>query len=105
MTQEQKRLFWQQHIIDWQQSGLSQAEYTRRHDLTIKSFSYYKRRYGQTDESVQPSTPAMVPVVLKDNEHEPSQSGIRLVTPQGFRLELTSDFDQMTLRRLLAVLA
>ncbi len=69
MTREQKRLFWQQHITDWQNSGLSQAEYTRQQGLTLKSFSYYKRRYGQFDVPVQSRASAIVPVVLdKANE-------------------------------------
>ncbi len=31
-TREQKRRFWQQHVEGWQQSGLSQRAYCRRHE-------------------------------------------------------------------------
>ena len=30
---EQKRIYWKQHIEHWQQTGLTQAEYCRRHNL------------------------------------------------------------------------
>ena len=30
---EQKRAFWKQHIDSWQETGLTQAEYCRRHNL------------------------------------------------------------------------
>ena len=30
---EQKRTYWKQHIDQWQQTGLTQAEYCRRYNL------------------------------------------------------------------------
>ena len=45
---EQKRSYWKQQIEQWQQSGLSQAEYCRRNNLKHHRLVYWKRRYLKT---------------------------------------------------------
>jgi hypothetical protein len=37
---EQKRTYWKQQIDSWQQTGLSQTEYCRRHDLKHHQLVY-----------------------------------------------------------------
>lgn len=37
-----KLKFWQEHILQWQNSNLSQAEYCRQQKLDQNSFSYHK---------------------------------------------------------------
>ena len=103
-----KRDFWFQHIKAWQVSDLSQAEYVRQHNLSAKSFGYYRRRYFQSksaemDESKRTS---LLPVQL-DDKSEPlaeNQGSIFLTTPDGYRIELSSGFNADTLQRVLQVL-
>jgi len=40
------KLFWLDHIRQWDQSELSQAAYCRQHDLCEQKFSYRKRQSG-----------------------------------------------------------
>ena len=44
---EERRRFWEHHLEQCRTSGLSQAEYCRRHGLSIKSFGYRKRTIGK----------------------------------------------------------
>jgi hypothetical protein len=37
-----KQQFWLEHLIQWRDSGLSQASYCRKHSLNQNSLSYYK---------------------------------------------------------------
>jgi hypothetical protein len=46
--------FWQQHIAQWQTSGLSQAGYCRQHELTAHQFSYWKCKLLTMSETVGP---------------------------------------------------
>ena len=105
MTRLEKYQFWLNHIEAWSRSELSQAEYTRQHALSIKSFAYYKRRYGTEPEP--PPRPQLVPVVMPEENSAdsilPPGSGITLTSPGGFRLELPTDFDESCLRRILQV--
>ena len=86
MSREQKRQHWLNHIKAWQASDLSQAEYTRRHNLSVKTFQYHKRRYSQTFANITPAQ-TIVPVVVEPSESltAPLTSGITLVTPQGIK--------------------
>lgn len=44
--------FWQQHITQWQESGLSQADYCRQQALHAHQFSYWKCKLLTVDKPV-----------------------------------------------------
>ena len=104
-----KRQFWFHHIEHWEQSGLSQAEYARQQGLSIKSFGYYRRRYNrQQPLSVKPNV-SLLPVSVTTEEPaeqsvQTSSTGITLISPSGFRIELSSSFDPVALQSVLKVL-
>jgi len=55
MQSEQNTKRWFDHIEAWQQSGINQSEYCRRHKLCIKSFSSWKLKRNSKDvESLLP---------------------------------------------------
>ena len=41
---DDKSSYWHAHFESWENSGLSQAEYCRRHDLKYCLFHYWKRK-------------------------------------------------------------
>jgi len=47
--------FWERHLQQWRQSGLSQAQYCRRHRLSAPAFGWWKGRLFATGGPVQPS--------------------------------------------------
>lgn len=106
-----KRIFWLQHIEAWQASELSQAEYARQHQLSIKSFSYFRRRYarGITQKNGDAGkSPTLLPVQIESETtvvHKLSETGICLTSPEGFHIELSAGFDQQALRQVLTILA
>ena len=104
-----KRRFWLQHIEAWRTTDLSQTEYARQHQLSIKSFSYFRRRYAREPQPPQPETvkAALLPVHIAPEvtaKSEPSDTGISLTCPRGFRIELTTGFDPLVLRQVLNIL-
>ncbi|WP_299735738.1 hypothetical protein [uncultured Endozoicomonas sp.] len=52
-TVQRKQLqeLWQQRVNNWQQSGLSQTEWCKQHQLNIHQLSYWKRKLSQQPES------------------------------------------------------
>ncbi|MGB5620557.1 MAG: hypothetical protein WBM78_27195 [Desulfobacterales bacterium] len=46
---EQKRSYWKQQIDCWQETGLTQAEYCRRHNLKHHQLVYWKKRFPHTE--------------------------------------------------------
>jgi hypothetical protein len=43
-----KGRFWQRHLQRWRQSGLSQVQYCRRHQLSPAAFGWWKGRLSAT---------------------------------------------------------
>jgi len=46
--------FWWKHLQQWRQSGLSQAQDCRQHQLSLGTFGRWKGRLSATDGPVQP---------------------------------------------------
>ena len=59
-----KREFWFQHVEAWRKGRMAQSEYARKHNLSIKSFGYYRRRYFQEKE--QTTGQLGSPIILYD---------------------------------------
>lgn len=57
-----KRLttFWQQHESQWRNSGLTQAQYCKKHKLNSQRLSHHKRKLETKDE--QPSKTGFIAV-------------------------------------------
>ena len=93
---------------------MAQSEYARKHDLPIKSFGYYRRRYFRELEQAtsQPTNTSLLPVTVISEpvtEDKPGTStmtmpGITLTSPVGFRIEQSTGFDQKVLKQVLTML-
>lgn len=96
-----KQQFWKKHIAVWKGSGLSQAEYCRKHDIPVKTFGYHKRRLAVADKQ-QPVIP--VPQVVESIESKSRiNTPLKLFLPGGLQIEITPGFCQQTLKRVLEV--
>ena len=94
---EHKHQIWQSHIERWQQSALSQAAYCREHGLKAHQFTYWKNRLAQTDAGV-----TFVPLRFSQNLPVPvASSSFNLFTANGYRIEVVSGFDALTLKQLI----
>lgn len=93
---KEKRRFWEHHLEQCRASGLSQAEYCRRHGLSIKSFGYRKRTLAKA-----PLTLVEVPLAAPVS-YLPKPLSLAVGTRYTIRIE--PGFDAETLRQLLEVL-
>jgi transposase len=99
-TSRQRFKFWEEHLRQWQESGLSQTGYCRTHGLSDKSFVYWKKRIaaaGVTVSLVEVPRFQAMPV-------QPSNQPLRLMVGNRYGIEIERDFDEQTLDRLLRVL-
>ena len=99
---EQKRTDWKQHIESLRDTGLTQAEYCRRHNLKHHQLVYWKRRVLETETEV-----SFVPLKLEDLLDIPSQANrasLCLVINDHFKIEVRAGFDAELLRQLIFVL-
>ena len=89
---ESRERYWRERIGDWKESGLTQAEYARRHRITISTFGYWKRRFEP-----QPPSNAFVSVSAA------SLSPVRLHHPNGLVVECAAGTDIHWLRQLMGI--
>jgi transposase len=86
-TSSEKREFWGEQIRFWQESGLSQSEYCKRHGIRSSQWFYWRRRCRNTEEGL-----TLVPVRLPSLREATSKTpAIRVITPNGFTIELDCD--------------
>lgn len=75
-----RRQYWQEIVAEWQQSGLTQAEFSRRRAVADKSLSYWVRRLSRGKDPVR--LPA---VVQKEPVHGNLPQPVTFVSlPTGF---------------------
>ena len=99
---EQKRSFWKQHIDSWQQTGLTQTEYCRRHNLKHHQLVYWRKRFLKTETDV-----SFVPLQLEDLLDLPTgqrQAPLVLVINDQFKIEIRAGFDAHLLQQLIFAL-
>ena len=99
---EQKRSYWKHHIESWQETGLTQVEYCRRHNLKQHQLVYWKKRFLKSETEV-----SFVPVKFEDLLDIPSQPNhapLCLVINDQFKIEIRAGFDALLLRQLVVAL-
>ena len=99
---EKRRALWKKHIESWRSSGMTQTAYCIEHELKGHQFSYWKKRFVQTESGI-----TFVPVKIQRNLHSKasaSSATMRLIFGGDVAIEIEPDFDSRFLRRLIATL-
>lgn len=106
-------LRWNAILNDFRRSGLTQAEFCRRRDISLHSFRkrLYSPRRSQADSlNAHPAataSPHFLPVTILPSPIAPAPappSHLELLLTDGRRIAVAPGFDADTLRRLLTVL-
>lgn len=97
-----KRVYWKRQIESWRSSGLTQTAYCHQHELKAHQFTYWKKRFVQTDNGI-----TFVPVKIHGSLRSAAgmrSSSLLLTVGRDLQIEIKSDFDHELLRRLIATL-
>jgi len=102
---------WKALLNDFRRSGLTQAEFCRRRQISLHSFRkhLYQPRAPQTaagdDRPAAAADHPFLPVTILPDPPPPStdpSSHLELILPNGRRIAVAAGFDPLTLRRLIA---
>lgn len=94
-----KHDFWKQHIREWKGSGLSQAGYCRKKNISLKCFIYWKRKLIKAELST-----SLVEVPrLKAAQVFSQLRPLCLRIGNKYSIEIERGFDPETLDQLLRV--
>ena len=94
----------EQRVVAWIASGLSQAEFARRHGLSEKTLSNWNRRMrarGWTPEQSTARVPALLPVRVMGVSPSSAMSPIEVELRNGVVVRVRPDFDGPFLGRVL----
>ena len=69
----QSESFWQNHMTQWQESGLSQHAYCQEHNLVLNTFGNWKRKLNPAPAQ-KPSPDSFVELSIPALEMENSMS-------------------------------
>ena len=108
-----KARYWGDHVSAWFESGLSQAEYCRRHDLAAHNLGYWVRKLGsaRVGELSAPEATSSVELVEVDfrvaSEAVPAVESppFRIAVGERFWIEVRGDFDAAVFEKLVLSLA
>jgi hypothetical protein len=93
-----------QLVIEYEASGVTQAEFCRQQDLPLKTLARYVTRYRkQTVRGNDPNQPQRF-VAVEVTASRTAGSELTVVLRGGLRIEVKSGFDAGTLRQLVTVL-
>ena len=89
----------------YRSSGLTQREFADQNRLRFSTFTYWLRRYRDTESSGEGN--GLIRVMLKDEPAHPGGGDphLELVTPSGWTLRIPAGFPTEPTERLLALLA
>ena len=99
--QARNRRHWEAHLKAAAKSGLSRAEYCRRHNLSYHAMGYWRRKLFRGD-SRQTFVPVNMALIRKEDHRD--ESGLRILLPGNMSVAVGDDFSAATLDRLLTVL-
>jgi len=91
---------WTEIVEHWSVSGLSGAEFCRRHQLSAARFYTWRRRLGMTAGRGGAGS-SFLPLSFTDG---PERCGIAVVLGEHLRLDLSVGFDQGELLRAVQAL-
>jgi len=94
-----KEEYWKEHVEKCSRSGMSQAEYCRRHKLSPKLFTYWKRKLREQE------TISFIPVQVKPERYIPAEQTTGVVLyKEGYRIEIREGFKREVLGEVLRTL-
>jgi len=110
-----RRPFWQKHLRAWSQSGLTQADYCRRHQLSAPAFGWWKRQLegkpkvrkkplaAKQSERGDPATVRFVEVQHSSHVHpDGGPATYEVLLSQRRAIRVGPTFDPEILKRLIA---
>lgn len=101
---KRKRQYWREHINSWQDSGQSQTEYCRRHDLTYHRFVYWREKFAPKPNETVSIVEVPLPPVEFSSLGKPWPVALRVSIGQDLGIDVLPGFDSHTLQQIVVAL-
>ena len=102
-NRSRSRHHWEAHIRAQQKSGLSRAEYCRRHDLSYHALTYWQRKLSEPSRKQTQLIPVPVERITQ-HRISAATSGVKILLDDRIGIEVCEQFSPKALSQVLAVL-
>ena len=102
-TKEQARLYWQDVLERWQESGLSIGQFCREHQITESGFYTWRKKLSATSPAVETGSDKDTSFVQIDM-HGGKQSAMTLKLTSGHTLQIANQINTEALTKVLRAL-
>ena len=106
--------YWLGHLRQWEQAGITQADYCRRHGLSAAAFRWWRRKFlrkgrlaaraGDATNHRRTNRPGFVEVVAPMSPAPGASNVYEIVLPNQRSLRLWGRFEAEAVRTLVSVL-
>lgn len=97
--------FWRKQCRRWEKSGLVQAEFCRRHRISLAALRWWRGEINRRDRTRSKSgRPAFLPVRVVPASTTPAAGVLEVEVRGGRVLRVRQDFDPLLLRKVVAAL-
>ena len=98
-----RAVYWQEHISQWSESGLTQAEYCRRNKISAAAFNWWKRHLRKKSKTQKDSSTPMqfVEVHGVHPAHVGRSENYEILLSRGRAIKVSRNFDADVLKRLI----
>ena len=97
------RRYWSDQVRHWQDSGLTQKEYSRKEGISVERLGTCKRRL-EREAQVVSGTLVAVPLGIVSSALFAPRPALGLVVNEKYRIEISDTFSPSTLETVLQVL-
>ncbi len=98
------RKVWAERVARWNASGLTAAEFARRHDVVEGSLKWWKWKLGSLARAQTKTATPMSPMTFVEMTSPARRDSLAVVLESGVQVQVPADFDEATLARLLDAL-
>ena len=98
----ERRSFWQDHLMHWQDSGMTQVAYCRQQGVNLAQFRYWKKRLLPTrsPDAATGASPGFIAVQMTS-----AGAMLAVVLNERLRVDVYPGFDPATLRAVVQALS
>ena len=97
--------FWQEHMLAWESSGLSQTAYCKKEGIHYNSFVYQRGRIANNPNSkTSPAMKFVEAVETTSTPREVQTPVLQFMLPNGVRIGMTAAADAQFIQRVLSVI-
>ena len=102
--QSRVKRHWEAHLTAQKQSGLSRAEYCRQHQLSYDASTYWNQKLSKPINKGMTLVPVTFSPNIIKSPVSVAEATLKVVLPDKVAIEVSDNFSQATLTRLLATL-